>query len=836
MKELYGQSLVNELADSDRIASAIPNQTAAKNILFSKFWAQLKSIFGTNNWSAREYKSSPCIVIYDKKLYLLNESLAPLPFQSNDFNLESTDGKWINISSGTGHTIKDDTQSFEKRDSLKFIGDLKITNNTTETIVRVADLVSGSGVTIEKGWENKNTLLFNNNVKLEYEGYTGYYNEGTGLFYKNAAYNGLEINGQFAVYRSVDLYGGLRLYLTVISGLDILGFISDTNTASDEPTGTLSLYSQILNSNILTDYVLEDSIFYLKNGSAGNLIKDLSKTIISVNNTDSFTVASNAEIEAGTENTKGITSLGLEYGFNYKTINKVFSGLLTSAKTLIGSINELFTSLGLKQTANAGICQIQYLTENDIIIDCVSATPTLTIATVRNGTTITASNPICFYTDGGGVVTKHEKSTAIVFPFAYTYGIWYFYFDSTGAPIASQTPFPDFATIATVYRLLVNDTLVGAERGTVESVEYHQNDISANDHAWKHSQGTVHLSGFDAIANILASGAPNADGRNTCLSLTSGSNLDDNLKYAVTHATGGTTKFTQDLGVQSALTLTTLNGGLFKTRINDAGGKLFFLPPTRFPFAWDSATNRPQYITQNGTRTLVNSGDFFVYFVYALQEPRRGQAVSVVSANVSFGTLPLAQEFAWETMQGLYATLADKEIRPLYKVIFEYRSSYNVACKYSVIRQIDDIRKLKTTTVSATAGSVLASNVISTPPSGFTGTNQQTLDNEFAAAIRVATIKNTIPFTGEFYLNCNETHYNEYNCISNVVLTIGASAFIGAFDRVVMVANGTNTPVFDASWIKRTGSYSYSIVNGKKNEIIITKLQEGIQYTINYLN
>jgi hypothetical protein len=46
-----------------------------------------------------------------------------------------------------------------------------------------------------------------------------------------------------------------------------------------------------------------------------------------------------------------------------------------------------------------------------------------------------------------------------------------------------------------------------------------------------------------------------------------------------------------------------------------------FLPATRFPFAWDVATNRPEYITSTGTRTLVPSGDYFVYFVYATQNP-----------------------------------------------------------------------------------------------------------------------------------------------------------------------------------------------------------------------
>lgn len=78
------------------------------------------------------------------------------------------------------------------------------------------------------------------------------------------------------------------------------------------------------------------------------------------------------------------------------------------------------TALGLKQIVFTGMCQEQYLTENDIVIDCVSATPSLTIATVKNGQTISASNPICFFTDGSGIPVKHEIPNAVSVNFTYT--------------------------------------------------------------------------------------------------------------------------------------------------------------------------------------------------------------------------------------------------------------------------------------------------------------------------------------------------------------------------------------------------------------------------------
>ena len=139
MKELHGQTLSNEIAESDRLAAGIPGQVAAKNILFSKFWAQLKSIFGVNNWSAREYKSSPCIVVYNKAQYILDESVAPLPYISTDFDTELAANIWVALGGGGGggHIIADSDEQFAQQPVLKFTGAVNVTNGTGETIVEI---------------------------------------------------------------------------------------------------------------------------------------------------------------------------------------------------------------------------------------------------------------------------------------------------------------------------------------------------------------------------------------------------------------------------------------------------------------------------------------------------------------------------------------------------------------------------------------------------------------------------------------------------------------------------------------------------------------------------
>ena len=98
-------------------------------------------------------------------------------------------------------------------------------------------------------------------------------------------------------------------------------------------------------------------------------------------------------------------------------------------------------------------------------------------------------------------------------------------------------------------------------------------------------------------------------------------NLDDNLPYSVTNSTAGT-RWTQDMGDVVPATLNATNSGLFQIFTQNTVGETYFLPATRFPFAWDVATNQPQTISSTGVRTLVPDNRWFVYFIYATQNPR----------------------------------------------------------------------------------------------------------------------------------------------------------------------------------------------------------------------
>lgn len=376
-------------------------------------------------------------------------------------------------------------------------------------------------------------------------------------------------------------------------------------------------------------------------------------------------------------------------------------------------------ALDVKQIVFTGIDQAQFLTENDIVIDNTALT--LTIATVKNGGVISSSNPVIFYTDGNGVAVRRVKNAPVVFTFANTTGIWYFYFDSSGNPIATQTAPTDSSTIARVYRIYWNSTLAIADKRVIESLEAYKNDATWIDRDWKDTQGAQYSSGFTLTSNVLASGTPAIDGSNAVVNLTSGTILDSNLAYTLTNASTGTAKFTQNLG--SGLLPAT--SGKFITITNNASLILDKIPATDFPFLWNATTNTPEYLTQLGVRTGVSVNNFFVYYLYVIQDPRRGETIKIKSAEIDFANSSLAEAHSWTQLQTLFPTLRDSKIRVLYKLTFEYKTAFDIGTKKSALRKIEDLRKQRITSTATVGGVIPASTVSFTAAGNISSTNVQ---------------------------------------------------------------------------------------------------------------
>ncbi len=275
-------------------------------------------------------------------------------------------------------------------------------------------------------------------------------------------------------------------------------------------------------------------------------------------------------------------------------------------------------------------------------------------------------------------------------------------------------------------------------------IEYHQNTIPADVHLALHLDGSRWSSGFDMVNNALVSGTPDTSGSNTTIALTTGSVLDDNLPYTVTNNTTGN-PFTQDLGNITPASLNATNSALFKVFVQNASSEVSFLPATRFPFAWNAASNRPETISSVGVRTVVPDNRWFVYFIYSTQNPVVGEAIKIVSAPAEFTSLVNAQAYTWTNIQALYPLIGtDHEIRPLYRVIFYNDNSgggsFPPGCKYSVIRETQDLRAGSVTSTTAATGSLPASSVTTVLYSDITATNMETAKQQLADL--------RVPYTG----------------------------------------------------------------------------------------
>lgn len=293
---------------------------------------------------------------------------------------------------------------------------------------------------------------------------------------------------------------------------------------------------------------------------------------------------------------------------------------------------------------------------------------------------------------------RYVKNSAVDFlPFTNTSGMWYFYFDSAGNAITTQNEWTDFHIVSPIYRIYWDSTLNGGLGGSVqELLETHTNSISADDHLWKHTHGVLYVGGFDIFQNKLTSGIPNIDGRNTCISLNTGAALDDNLLYTVTNSTGGLT-FQQDMGDVTVSTTSpnNTNAGIFPVVYLNSTGVGTMATGTRFPFLFHPSSNNPQYYTAAGALISVNSSNFFNVFIYSIQDVRTGKRVRAYTYPVEYTSTALASVATWYDCQRLFPEfLEDHEARPLYRLIYEYRSTYTAGCKYCALRDWSDIKRI----------------------------------------------------------------------------------------------------------------------------------------------
>lgn len=430
----------------------------------------------------------------------------------------------------------------------------------------------------------------------------------------------------------------------------------------------------------------------------------------------------------------------LSIGQTYEIYNESTKGITIKSSggntiTVLMTLNNVkLTCISLSGTGIASWqVETTELKQNTFVgIDEQTPLPASAFSINTTDLTLTITPPLGyfnFFVDGNGTIRKYTKVGNQVFPvFTDTTGLWFFYYDITGTAVTTTVPWDDFSVIVPIYRMTWNATKAGDAKIITQFWEAHENTISADDHAWKHANGSIWLRGLANSSTPILTGTPDASGINTCISLSSGNLTDDNLEYGVTNSLL-LTEWNQDLGELTPANITVANGGLFNIRYKGAASVPELVAATRFPFLWNSGTNRLEYINTAGARTTVTDQYYTVWYIFAIQDNRNGNTIRITPAYAQYSTLIAAQAVTWATVQSQDAVALDTEIRPLYRLIFQTRysggSAYPAAVKYTALREVQDVRKVVVTQTTNTGGSVPATGVTTVARNNLTGTNAQ---------------------------------------------------------------------------------------------------------------
>lgn len=330
-----------------------------------------------------------------------------------------------------------------------------------------------------------------------------------------------------------------------------------------------------------------------------------------------------------------------------------------------------------------------FVSDSDHTISINESNRTVTITPVPN-----VGNTGTFKVVSGGLLRTYT-GTQTSSAWTDTSGQKYVFFNSSGVLTVTEGVGNawTFTTEATVTYLYWN-AAVGAKYATTVQEEDHLNSWAQDEWRYHHQVfGTRWISGYSIYANAITAGSPNADGRNTCVSVSGGTTTDESERVTIQNSAGGG-NYQQVTGQENASGLTYSNAGVFdvlrydgtqwlRDSSNQTGG-------VRFPFLWNSSTNVPRYVTSLGAVTDITvNGTYFAYFLCVTHDWRTGKAVYMVPANTVSTTLATLQAAATVASLG---TLPNTEMVACYRLIFQYNSAYSSAVKYAKLYSIDDLR------------------------------------------------------------------------------------------------------------------------------------------------
>jgi hypothetical protein len=254
-------------------------------------------------------------------------------------------------------------------------------------------------------------------------------------------------------------------------------------------------------------------------------------------------------------------------------------------------------------------------------------------------------------------------------------GLYYIYYNELGV-LSAQTSFFDLQTqvpVAYVYWNAAYSTAyyIGDER--------HGLTMDWATHQYLHeTHGARYANGLSAIDyTTVGTGAINSD---ATLGITSGVIYDEDIRIQISHSATPTQPFQQIL--QNPAKIPVLH------RIGPSG-EWFKTTATDFPVKYGALVQYNENTGGTWSTPDATSGNFVAMFIIGTNN--MSEPVMAVMGQRQDSTLAAAQTGAtWESLslQGLPSL----EFRPLYRIIFETRTSYTNTPK-ARIREVYDLRK-----------------------------------------------------------------------------------------------------------------------------------------------
>jgi len=280
----------------------------------------------------------------------------------------------------------------------------------------------------------------------------------------------------------------------------------------------------------------------------------------------------------------------------------------------------------------------------------------------------------------GAKITKTITESVVI---PDTTNLYFIYYNSS-ASLQSSTNFFNLENDVPVAIIYWNSV---QQKATLFGDERHGITMDWQTHEYLHiTRGAQYGSGFTiSDFTLVGGGSAGADAQ---IAVTSGTIFDEDIKIEVVATATPTANFEQDLAIPAKIP------AIYRTGV---GGAWYRDTATSFPLKFGTA--RPTYnLNTGGTWTTPDSGNNNYVAAWVVATNDVSEPVMFILGQREDSSLEQAQRGnTWDTLD--LSNLPFKEMRPLYRLIFEVRDAFSNSVK-AALRDIQDNRTLSIIQVS----------------------------------------------------------------------------------------------------------------------------------------